>query len=127
MSAPELPQAAAPHDVASPGCARRLEIDWARYEAMLADESLTEDERRRFLEALWSILIVFVDLGFGLHPVDQACGQPGGKALAKLAPPADAMVSSDGQPSTRSPEAQPRDITVAGTDGVTRNTAQKGV
>lgn len=47
---------------------RSVEVDFARYEQLLADESLDEGQRRAFFEALWSIIIAFVDLGFGVHP-----------------------------------------------------------
>lgn len=54
---------------------RALEIDWKRYEAYLAEADLSEAEKRQFLEALWSIVVAFVDLGFEVHPVQIACGQ----------------------------------------------------
>jgi hypothetical protein len=31
--------------------------------------NLSEVQKREFLEALWSIVIAFVDMGFGVHPV----------------------------------------------------------
>jgi len=49
-----------------------LTLDVALYEGYLEDSDLTEDQRRDFLEALWSILVGFVDLGFGVHPLQQA-------------------------------------------------------
>ncbi|WP_285674169.1 hypothetical protein [Paralimibaculum aggregatum] len=54
-----------------------VEIDWAFYETYLAEADLTEDEKRQFLEALWSIVVAFVDLGYGIHPVQEVCGQLG--------------------------------------------------
>ncbi|MBB4305130.1 hypothetical protein GGD81_004198 [Rhodobium orientis] len=52
-----------------------LALDVALYEHMLADSDLTEDQKREFLETLWSIIVGFVDLGFGIDPVGLACGQ----------------------------------------------------
>ena len=52
-----------------------LTLDVALYEHMLADSDLTEDQKREFLETLWSIIVGFVDLGFGIDPVGLACGQ----------------------------------------------------
>ncbi|WP_425088886.1 hypothetical protein [Stappia sp.] len=49
-----------------------LTLDVARYEAMLDDPALTDDQKRDFLETLWSIITAFVDLGFGIHPVQTA-------------------------------------------------------
>ena len=64
----------------TPSAGRAITLDVARYEGFLAASDLTEDERREFLEALWTIIVSFVDLGFGVHPLQQvgldvACGQ----------------------------------------------------
>ncbi len=32
-------------------------------------------QRRQFIEALWSIVVSFVDLGFEVGPAEMACGQ----------------------------------------------------
>ncbi|MCF6200383.1 MAG: hypothetical protein L3J67_13540 [Hyphomicrobiaceae bacterium] len=50
-----------------------LTIDWELYGAYLEDSDLTEAEKREFIETLWSIVVSFVDLGFGIHPLQQAC------------------------------------------------------
>ena len=52
-----------------------VEIDYEKYERYLEDSDLSEEEKRQLIEALWSILVGFVDLGFGIHPVQEACGQ----------------------------------------------------
>lgn len=57
---------------------RTLEIDWQLYEEMLGESDLTPDQKRQFLEALWSIMVMFVDLGFGIRPTpDLAVPDPG--------------------------------------------------
>ena len=48
-----------------------ITVDWKLYEHHLAASDLTDDQKREFLEALWYILITFVDLGFGIEPVQQ--------------------------------------------------------
>ncbi|WP_306049681.1 hypothetical protein [Oceaniradius stylonematis] len=48
---------------------RKVEIDWDRYMAMLDDDDLSDAEKQQFLEALWQIIVQFVDLGFGVHPL----------------------------------------------------------
>jgi hypothetical protein len=50
-------------------------FDVSRYEHFLEDQGLSAEQKRAMLEALWSIIVGFVDLGFGVHPVQQACGQ----------------------------------------------------
>ena len=55
-----------------------IEIDYARYEKLLDNPELPEEQRRAFLDALWRIMVEFVSLGYGIHPVQQAlegCGQ----------------------------------------------------
>ena len=52
-----------------------IALDVAKYEHLLEDTELSEAQKQEFLEALWEIVVAFVDLGFGVHPVQQACGQ----------------------------------------------------
>ena len=53
-----------------------IKIDYAVYEQYLVDSDLTEEEKRAFLDTLWNIIVTFVDLGFGVHPLQQACEEP---------------------------------------------------
>lgn len=58
-----------------------VEIDTARYQAYLDDPGLSDDQKEEIIRALWSIIIAFVDLGFGVHPYQEvlgqeACGKP---------------------------------------------------
>lgn len=52
-----------------------LKIDWDYYGQMLEDSDLSDAEKVEFINTIWSIVGAFVDLGFGLHPVQQSCGQ----------------------------------------------------
>lgn len=49
-----------------------LTVDWRLYEHHLAEADLTDQEKREFIEALWYIIVSFVDLGFGIEPVQHA-------------------------------------------------------
>ncbi len=49
-----------------------LKLDVERYEKMLNDCDLTEEQRQEFLETIWTIIVGFVDLGFDIHPLQQA-------------------------------------------------------
>lgn len=62
-----------------------LSIDWARYEKMLEGSDLSEVQKREFLQALWNIIVAFVDLGFGIHPLQQVCEQNGKSPLIDVA------------------------------------------
>jgi hypothetical protein len=44
---------------------------------MLEGSDLSEPQKREFLQALWNIIVAFVDLGFGIHPLQQVCEQNG--------------------------------------------------
>jgi len=52
-----------------------LTIDWEFYGKYLEESDLSDAEKRAFLESLWSIVVSFVDLGFGVHPVQQVAGE----------------------------------------------------
>ncbi|MCP4933237.1 MAG: hypothetical protein GY927_03315 [bacterium] len=49
-----------------------LTIDWDLYGQYLEGSNLSEAEKRETIEALWSIVVSFVDLGFGIHPAQLA-------------------------------------------------------
>lgn len=48
-----------------------LTIDWELYGKYLDESDMSDAEKREFLETLWSIVVSFVDLGFGVHPLQQ--------------------------------------------------------
>lgn len=52
-----------------------LNIDWEVYAAMLEDSDMPLDQQKELIETLWSIVVIFVDLGFDLHPAQQICGE----------------------------------------------------
>ena len=65
------------------GHAPSLTIDWELYGQMLDESDWSDEQKREFIACLWSIVVGFVDLGFNIHPVQQAmnakplnnCGQ----------------------------------------------------
>ncbi|MBG6211354.1 hypothetical protein IWQ49_006038 [Labrenzia sp. EL_126] len=55
-----------------PGSSQRiLEIDTEKYQRYLDESDLTPAQKQQVIEALWSIVVNFVELGFGVHPVQQ--------------------------------------------------------
>lgn len=50
-------------------------VDVEKYKAFLDDPALSEAEKENFLQALWSIVVTFVDLGFGVHPLQEVCDE----------------------------------------------------
>jgi hypothetical protein len=59
----------------SPSKSPSLQVDWEVYGAMLEASDMTDAQKREFIETIWSIVVSFVDLGFGVHPVQQVCGE----------------------------------------------------
>ncbi|WP_127144441.1 hypothetical protein [Pelagibacterium montanilacus] len=53
-------------------------VDVEKYKAYLDDPALTDAEKESFLSALWSIVVAFVDLGFGVHPLQEVFEPEGG-------------------------------------------------
>ena len=41
---------------------------------MLEDSDLPLEQQKELIETLWSIVVMFVDMGFDLDPVAQICG-----------------------------------------------------
>ena len=53
----------------------RIKFDLEKYQALLDGEDVSEADKQELLQTLWNIITEFVSLGFGVHPVQQACGQ----------------------------------------------------
>jgi hypothetical protein len=50
-------------------------VDEEKYQAFLDDPSLSDEQKDQIVQALWPIIVTFVEIHFGSHPVQQACGQ----------------------------------------------------
>lgn len=63
--------------LAMDAAARRgsVEVDVAKYQAYLDDPSLSDAQKEEIVKAAWTIMTTFVELGFGVHPAQQVCGQ----------------------------------------------------
>lgn len=59
------------------------------YRNFLADCDWTDSQKDEFTQALWEICLNFVDLGFGLHPLQQVEGN-----ITTLATDSAAVISS---------------------------------
>lgn len=55
-----------------------LEVDLEVYRPLLDDSLVSEEDKLLLLEALWSIMLSFAQLGWGVHPAQQAQGACGG-------------------------------------------------
>lgn len=50
-------------------------VDVEKYQTWMDDPDLSEEQKAEFLQALWSIVVTFVELGFGVHPLQEVCGK----------------------------------------------------
>lgn len=54
---------------------RVIHVDVEKYQHLLDESGMNNEQKREVLEALWSMIVAFVDLGFGVHPMQECCGQ----------------------------------------------------
>lgn len=57
------------------GSQRAVNVDLDAYKAYLDDPALSDAEKDQIVDALWKIVVCFVDLGFGMSPVQEVWGQ----------------------------------------------------
>lgn len=50
-------------------------VDVEKYQSYLNDTDMTPEQKEAFLQDLWAIVVSFVELGFGVHPLQEVCGQ----------------------------------------------------
>lgn len=54
---------------------RVITVDVAEYDQYMRDTGMTQEQKEEFLRAMFSIVMTFVELGFGVHPLQQVGGQ----------------------------------------------------
>jgi hypothetical protein len=54
---------------------RVLTIDVAKYEEYMRDSGMDAGQREDFLRSIWMVVVTFVELGFGVHPLQEVCGK----------------------------------------------------
>lgn len=59
-------------------------LDLEKYKHLLNDPALSEVQKEEFLQALWSIVVAFVELGFGVHPLQEVYEQQQEHDLGEL-------------------------------------------
>ncbi|HEV7437693.1 MAG TPA: hypothetical protein VGO22_22935 [Pseudorhizobium sp.] len=48
-----------------------LAVDWEFYAQFLEETDATDEEKRELIITIWSVAVSFVELGFGVHGVQQ--------------------------------------------------------
>lgn len=54
--------------------ASSMTMDWDLFGEHLKEFDMTDAQERELLEALWSLVVGFVDLGLGIHPAQLVAG-----------------------------------------------------
>ncbi len=54
---------------------KMLQVDIEKYQAWLDDPDLSEADKEQIIQLLWQIIMCFVDLGFEVAPLQDACGK----------------------------------------------------
>lgn len=85
---------------------RMIKVDLERYQAYLDETNMTDAQKEEFLQAMWLVMISFVELGFEMHPVQEVCGKDAGSATQSAVGAFDALQSS--KPKDENKEQEPR-------------------
>ena len=85
---------------------RMLKVDVERYQSYLNDTDMTPAQKEEFLQAMWLIMMSFVELGFGVHPFQEVCGKDGQSDTQSGLGAPDALQSS--HPKDDEKEQEPR-------------------
>ncbi len=54
-----------------------ITVDVDEFEPLLKNPDLTEEQKRELLQALWNIVVAFIDFGFGVHPIQHVFNDSG--------------------------------------------------
>ena len=54
---------------------RMIKVDVERYQGYLDGTDMTNAQKEEFLQAIWLVMISFVEWGFEVHPVQEVCGK----------------------------------------------------
>lgn len=71
-----------------------LSVDVDYFQTYLDDADIPDSKKRELVETVWNISVSFVDLGFGLNPVQQATQEKPKHAPELNSPSLDSMQDS---------------------------------
>lgn len=69
-------------------------VDVERYQAYLDGSNMSDAQKEEFLQSLWEIIVGFVELGFGVHPLQEVCGKDASET-SRTAKIAEAVINSE--------------------------------
>lgn len=72
-------------------------VDVERYQTYLDETDMSEAQKAEFLQSLWQVMVSFVELGFGVHPLQEVCGKDAGIGTQSSDAEPDGVVLDDPQ------------------------------
>lgn len=82
-------------------------VDVEKYAAYLDETDMSDAEKEKFLQALWEIIVGFVELGFGVHPLQEVCGKDADNTFEGAQESFDALYSEEPSKDKNNKELSP--------------------
>lgn len=70
-TAPPTTEKTPPTQISRPA----LRFDWMDWLPYLEDADIPDEQKREWIETVWSIVLAFVDLGFDIKSAPEICGE----------------------------------------------------
>ena len=74
-----------------------MTVDVERYQKFLDGSDMSPAEKEEFLQALWQIIVSFVELGYGVHPLQEVCGEDAGTVSGRAKEAMNAVSSGEAE------------------------------
>lgn len=84
-----------------------LKVDVERYQSYLDDSDWTDAQKEKFLQDFWETMVALVELGFGVHPIQEVCGKDAGTISQNATGALDAVCSDKPENEEDSPGLSP--------------------
>ena len=85
-----------------------ITVDIQKYQSLLDESGMSDAQKEEFLQALWSIVVTFVELGFGVHPLQEVCGKDSGESSARPKEDFDKVRSKDFDETKKQKDSSPK-------------------
>jgi hypothetical protein len=82
-------------------------VDVEKYQSYLDGSNMTDRQKEEFLQALWSVMVTFVELGFRVHPLQEVCGKGSGHALPDVTDEFNQVSSGEAKTSPKPKDSGP--------------------
>lgn len=86
-----------------------MTVDVERYQKFLDGSDMSQAEKEEFLQMLWQIIVSFVELGYGVHPLQEVCGKDAGTVSGRAKEAMDAVISGEARQNEEPKRPIPKD------------------